>query len=62
MKTKKCQARMNIRVGYQIPYSQAKIDNTHLNRLKRRLAANHYQQELKFNHESETENNKRLGV
>ena len=29
MKTKKCQARMNIRVGYQIPYSQAKIDNTH---------------------------------
>ena len=24
--------------------------------------ANHYQQELKFNHESETENNKRLGV
>ena len=35
---------MNIRVGYQIPYSQAKIDNTHLNRLKRRLAANHYQQ------------------
>lgn len=36
---------MNIRVGYQIPYSQAKIDNTHLNRLKRRLAANHYDYE-----------------
>ena len=24
--------------------------------------ANHYQQKQKFNHESETENNKRLGV
>ncbi len=39
---KKCQARMNILVGYQIPYSQAKIDNMHLNRPKRRLAAKHY--------------------
>ena len=26
------------------------------------LFTSHYQQELKFNHESETENNKRLGV
>ena len=33
---------MNILVGYQIPYSQAKIDNTHLNRHKWRLAAEHY--------------------
>lgn len=33
---------MNILVGYQIPYSQAKIDNTHLNRHKWRLAAKHY--------------------
>ncbi|MFR4279961.1 MAG: DUF4241 domain-containing protein [Bacteroides uniformis] len=44
MKMKKCQARMNILVGYQIPYSQAKIDNTHLNRHKWRLAAEHYPQ------------------
>lgn len=27
-----------------------------------RSTLSHYQQELKFNHESETENNKRLGV
>ena len=29
---------------------------------ERCCSPNHYQQELKFNHESETENNKRLGV
>lgn len=40
---------MNILVGYQIPYSQAKIDNTHLNRHKWRLAAEHYQPTKKQN-------------